>query len=421
MGLQIMRFGLALMLVFASVARGATIDLPLQGYYRVGRYMPVHVTAEGCQKLRVEGDGVMPLVIEARGNAIDAVFPLLIVSRPMALVVSDDQGRTQTFPLRVEELTANQRLVGTVGLRGLPPKFAGEGVIAIPLSESEPIRGAPIAWETLDAVVCDGRIPGANDNIYRPLLGSGVTFAVQAETAPDRDWPWRKDGTWQVLDRGGVGPTSGLASEAAYRASAGWRPGVPSVIRNLVLAAAVVMTILLLGATLLGRRWAIMAVIALSLIATAGIGIAASKQSIVRTVWGTVAIVDEPTVQIDMWSWHTAPRHAHANIDWLGNTRPILQSPEQIKRQHIELECFHNGFGRMLMARLGPHEVLPTLSKNVYVEKFQLSTDNATDSPLHGIVRDQYLRPGVRAVGQSTLDRGSDFSWQAVVLEATTP
>src|SRR5262249_8293112 len=57
----------------------ARVSLPLNEHYRPGRYMPLRVTAGAAQRLRVEGDGIVPVAIDAGGHTTDTVVPVLVI------------------------------------------------------------------------------------------------------------------------------------------------------------------------------------------------------------------------------------------------------------------------------------------------------------------------------------------------------
>src|SRR5258706_7999009 len=87
---QLVFFGLIwLALIDASRAGEISIALPLRAYSRIGKYVPVRITADSS-RLHVEGDGIVPLDIDTAGGAIDAVFPVLIVGPVTAITVRDD-------------------------------------------------------------------------------------------------------------------------------------------------------------------------------------------------------------------------------------------------------------------------------------------------------------------------------------------
>jgi hypothetical protein len=63
---------LLLLLAFVSpVDAGAQVSLPLAGYYRPGRYMPVRVRADGLTErtLSLRAQGSMRTTIELAGGA----------------------------------------------------------------------------------------------------------------------------------------------------------------------------------------------------------------------------------------------------------------------------------------------------------------------------------------------------------------
>ena len=335
-----MRFFLPAIVLLSTCAPAfaqTSIALPSRGYYRAGAYMPLQVTAGACQKLTIGGDGVLPIEIEAKGSAIDAVFPLLIVGSPRELTVTTDNAPPQKIPLQLQLVGENERVPGMGG---------------------------------------DERI---------------------------------------------VVPKSALLADAAYRAASGWRPGIPGPILNLALLGGLLVVILLLGATLLRRRWALVAVAIVAIASIAAIAAVMANQPILRSVYGNILIVDGPRVQYDSWTFYAAPRATEVKVEWSRDTWPILKSPEQIQRQKLVLHCRPNGEGRELTARLEANELLATLSRAVYEEKLQVTTDQSTDSPLHPLMREHYLRPGVQLVGQSTVERGSERAWPAIILKVDAP
>src|SRR5947209_226749 len=62
------------------------VSLPLRGYYRIGRYMPVHVEATadaGISSIVLRGDGALTSEIDSRGAKVDAIIPWLAIHAPL--------------------------------------------------------------------------------------------------------------------------------------------------------------------------------------------------------------------------------------------------------------------------------------------------------------------------------------------------
>ena len=169
---------------FAATNSTPAISLPLQGYCRVGRYMPVQVTGGKI----IECSGVLPAMC-ADGFAVDAVVPILITS---------DQPRLLDLPLHI--LPDDQRFVAIAGgatAADAKLLFPDATVTTIPIDW--PLKGSAMAWECLDGIVIgSGDVPA--DSTLSALLGSGVAFAVKSEQMPAGKWPWTKgDGGWWTL------------------------------------------------------------------------------------------------------------------------------------------------------------------------------------------------------------------------------
>src|SRR2546423_3524135 len=107
---------LALLLCSAAAhaTENAKISLPLDGYYRTGRYTAIAIDAPPAQQLNIDADGILPLRIAAAGQRVSGVFPLLILSTPgERLRVNVDGAITET-PVTWRALNENDRLVGMI-------------------------------------------------------------------------------------------------------------------------------------------------------------------------------------------------------------------------------------------------------------------------------------------------------------------
>jgi hypothetical protein len=297
--------------------------------------------------------------------------------------------------------------------------FPGKRVIAIPLDVGNPMPGAPVAWEALDAVVSDGRFVGADVRTFRALLGSGVAFAIRSQRAPDSTWPWRRRGDWWVLRYEPTGPMTAV-SPAAYAPVRSWAAGVPARTRALIVGVGVLTAIAALAATLLRGRIACLALAAVVVGSLLGFGAWSRRQSPVRKVESVVSTIDRPLVQNDLWEFQTSAVPAEMTFNSFADTRPILASPEQVERQGVTLVCAGDGSLSRVTARLGRGEALACLSKLVEPMKGELQPlSDQRNSPMWSVVREAYLAPQIRALGESKQNGGG--VWPGIVLEREPP
>ena len=403
-------FTLVLILVISpQLHADTTLTLPLDGYYRVGRYMPVLVDADGPVEIRAEG----LLTTRVEKPARPVVVPVLMLDRDL-----EDAG----FSTTLKPLSDEERLVGVIGLAtpDVGGLFPGREVISIRLDLSQPSPGAPITWEALDAIVCGGDFSGVDAGLYRALLGSNVVFAVHSGSVPDPLYPWRREGEWWVLRHESLGPREPISS-AAYLPISGWTPGASARTRMLVLLTGVVFAIGAVGATLMrSRRAGVAALAGVVVVATIGTG-AWARASRVKSVESAVITLSEALTQHDLWSYRFSDVAAGCSFDFFGNTRPILFSLEQARTQDVSLECDARGVPKRITARLGRGQKLACMSR--IVEPTKLESHPVTppaDSPMLPLVRQAYLAPGVRVLGQVDQDE-AEGAWPAIVLDRVMP
>jgi hypothetical protein len=184
----------------------------------------------------------------------------------------------------------------------------------------------------------------------------------------------------------------------------------------------VLAAILMLAATLLGGRRAQLALISIVALSVAGSTAWSRAQPVVRKADSAVITVNGPLMQYDNWEFQTAPIDLDASPNWFGNTRPMLITPQEVKRQHLLLHCDINGQVRRLTARLAAGQTLVTMSKNVEPRGGEIPVELSTDSPMWGLARQSYVTPAVRVLGQAMHQDDIDHQlWPGIVLERSTP
>src|SRR3954465_1402556 len=144
------------------------MSMPLGGYWRPGRYMPLRVTARDAGiSVEIGGEGVIAVRVSLRDGRFDGIVPVLALSDP----------RIHNQPTR--QLRPEQRLVGftTIDIPFAQDLFPGTTIVPIQLAAGDPLPGAAVAWETLDAVVLDNTISNVTEEKLRELGTCGVIVA----------------------------------------------------------------------------------------------------------------------------------------------------------------------------------------------------------------------------------------------------
>jgi hypothetical protein len=351
-----------------------------------------------------------------------AVVPALVLEPPGGEVSVDGQ----TLPLPPSHVLApNERLVGIIGSTSLTvPSFLFPqlSTITVRLDPDTFPRGEPLAWEALDAVVCDGPLPARVDGrVIRALLGSGTVFAVRSAGAQDRSWPWRRAGEWWVLRYDPVGPDSGVAPAAYAPVTADLLGAAPRQ-RAMVVGIAVVFAIVVLGATLVSRRrWGqAVAVAGVSLLGVAAVAAWSGRQPAVRQQRGAVGVLAGPLGQSDQWTWQIAARAGTATMPFISGQRPMLASARQAQRMGLTLECSGEGMPLRFTATLPANGQIAYLSRTVAPLNGMPTIDPRVDSPVELLVRAAgYLdSPGVDVAGQ--VPGAAPTDWATVVLERSS-
>lgn len=389
------------------------LSLPLEGYYRAGRYMPVRVsiTVPLTGRLTITADGAVPVIVELAGRPVSAVVPLLVVRGPLGPIHwSLADGRGGRAAGNLVPLGDDEFLIGYAGadpaaasqLRGsrspVAPSPVAPSPVAVQLDLSDPLPGTPLAWEALDAVLLD-RPPDP----YRVamLTAGGTAVAVRSAGAPNDAWvPWRRLGDMWVIDQAPAGPSGAVLPEA-YEPVYGWRPGRSAAMRRRVVSWAVVFAILAAALTLWRSRRAVFAIAALSAIATAALMLWAARVSPVVGAGGTVLVRRGERFQADEWVYFKSIAPAEAEFPFFA-PRPVFASTRHFEASAMRLECGPDGVPVRFTFRLGPDAAMAFMMRFPMVRGDPSPPDPAAlDSPLWPLVRRLYLGPRTRTIGQT--------------------
>ncbi len=370
--------------------------LPLEGYCRVGKYMPVLTDRE------VTGSGILPVGM-ARARAGDRILPVLVVS---------DQP-TLTSPIaQMHPLADDQRLVGLVGAatEADAKRLFGDHPL-VTLRLDWPLSGSVSAWETLDAVVMTDQKP--EEPVVAGLLSGGVSIAVKSEQSPRGGWPWQpKSAGWWVLscDLPAVNPATLDASPLLAQ----WSPSASANERRNVVLIAIILSILSLAATLRRGRGALTTLAVVAVGSMIVIGIWQRRQPGLRTTSGWVCLHSSGMMASDWWIGAASAGAGPMELPLRQLPHPIVGADE-IQRLGMRLEVL--GAGNAINVRWNgdPHSNVAFVVRGVRPAGV-LSTGSSSvsdHSGLRAIAQDAY--PGM-IIQQDEADRSNDDGWGVVTM-----
>ena len=412
-----------------SASAQVEVSLPLGGYFRPGKYMPVRVTpgagADLPAAVRLSAPGAVPAVVHnAGGGAVVPFLPVAPQAGPVSWSTDAFSGTVTPSPLRA--LGPDERLVGVVG--GADESFAerklfpGRQVIGVELSAATPLPGPLVAWEALDAVLLD-RFPEPAQ--VDGLLAAGTAIAVRSSSPPRDRWPWELvEGYW-VLRRDVYGPRGALEPQA-YDPAQMWDPGRPWAFRRQALLIVAVIGIATLGASLWRSRWSAGVVVGVALIGSILLVRWRTAQSPVLEANGAVLLLGERVTQRDDWIYRrSAEPNSEVTVVLPGLSKPVLSSAKQIDSTGLRLEASGAGDASDLRfhCRLSPRRSLAFLTRRVAPGRWPGEPSTPVITPTRALLP-LYLRPGTKVLGQladplpgNEEPPAGTTRWDAVVVE----
>jgi hypothetical protein len=300
----------------ATAAIAAGWSLPLNGYYRIGRYMPVRFEA-GAKEFRISADGMVETVVPDPAGGIAPCYLSRSASPDVPLFSA------------LHELRPSDRLVGIATNAGNAAReiFAGDTVLTVPLDAAHPLPGPPAAWQTLDAVVLDASAASdLGDERINVLLSGGTTLAVPSDSArpPAPHWPWKLEhGLWLLP---APSPLIVPADDENFAPVSGWQAGRSARDRRQVMWMGVLWAVLVLLVPVVCHRHPVHAALTVAMIAVLaclGISIWDLAQSPTSQAIGFVYCIGEPSVK-DTWIFKRATRACGDSTEFGDNSIPIL-------------------------------------------------------------------------------------------------
>jgi hypothetical protein len=402
---------LAILSCFTSICSAQpSVTLPLEGWYRVGRYMPARLgrteNAASTPISTISATGAVPTEFEFRGNA-STIVPLLIYSAEAGQLAIDQSPFTNT-PLRA--LASHQQLVAVAGggdrLSG--KLFPGELIVIIHVDPLDPLPGPALAWQTLDALIIDGPWPGSFDIHKLPgLLAGGTEVAVRSPDRPNDALPWEAiDGGW-VLRPPIVGPLGCDGSDEAYVPVMAWHPDLTAPERHRVVLFGVLFSLAALACFLLPRRSSLPVLIVVTFGAMIGIVWWQVASASTDRAGGDVIVEHNRMTQLDHWQFVTSRGTASAQFDCIDATWPIFADAQQAPR--LGLSLYWSGDGGRFRFSLPRDGKLAFVSRVLqpYAPVSTTAVPSSIETPMTALVRALYSR------GRGQIDVEPGAAWHA--------
>ena len=406
------------LLVSSQVTRaGVTISFPLEGYYRPGRYMPVHLSATGNETITLRATGSVPTQVSAAAN-VDLIVPWLTLETVRNAHWSSSLSGDHLLD-SLKPLPDDQRLVGLVGDDGSAANllFPNQKIIPVTLDASAPLLTPAAAWETLDGVLLDVAAAARLKPVQiSTILAARTIIAVRSDTLPDKTWPWERRGPFWVLRHPPVGPTSPLTADA-YTPTYDWQRGWPADFHRQVLLAAALFSILALGVTLYRSRFMLVALGGLCVIAVAGFAWWYRRQPANLTMIANVWVRDGSLTQRDTWRWESAVRPVDRSSLSPYLSHPVFVSTRQIEQTKARLLVSDAGGRWVYTYHVEPYTSLAFLTRGVWPSGSRPPLDPSA-TPFPQFVQQLYLGEEEKLVGTVRLP-GSEETRTAALIERT--
>ena len=387
-----------------TFAADVRVTLPLEGYFRPGRYMPVRVDVRGAPadaRLRLTTEGAVPTDIvlsDGRADGIVPVLPIEAGARQLRWSIADESGVVEA-PLR--EMNPDERLVGFASAvdTALAQRLFPETRIRVVRVDAELTVSRAIAWQALDAVVVP--VDYIADDHIRSFLSAGVAVVVASDEKPRgmERLPWQQFDGYRVLRHDAFGPDRAGVSAAAFAPVQGWQAELPKAMRNRLLLYGVLVVVLLLGATLLPRKMATIVVIVICVASAWSMNRWWRTRSPTLERVGSVYVRDAIANQHDLWTYRTARGPVSGEQSFL-MTWPILERPGDVRAINLRLECDSRGEVGAFRYDLTRGQRIAFITRSVTFSPMPSAGPIAErgESPMGRLALKLYLRPSYRIV-----------------------
>lgn len=334
---------LFLLIVAGTAVAEPKLSLPLDGYYRPGKFFPVQVETDTAINVRIDvAAGVgSRLKVQTESFSVPAMF-LSTAPRSVRVLVDD-----RPFDLPVRPLEPTQSLVLTTlspdRLKSLPlPADRVSIVVQLP---PERLAQLGTAYESADAVLLRPEdLETLRDNTLQELAACGTTVAVAAPVVEKSALPWRTVGQWSVLDLPVRGPTNSLEGSAAYEAVATLTAARTPAQRRTIWLGMAMFSIAALATAMLRRR-GIVALAGVTAVASIAVAVYAWRQSPVSQDWFFAMIPAGRWTQLEDWTFCTSLSETeHVQGMSLRTSRPIFAGQGESVNAWIETKGWNQAW-----------------------------------------------------------------------------
>ncbi|WP_428940909.1 hypothetical protein [Fontivita pretiosa] len=397
----------------SSIARAQSgIRLPLEGYYRPGRCMPV-VVEPGGDQAKLEARALVPIDLPPGTTGI---VP--------ALVLGDGTFGLDGIGLRA--LTPQQRLIldasaapaGDVSELA-EALFPGCQIVRVPLPAEVALSGPMLAWQSVDAVILEHLAEGFG---FEDAIANRIAIVWRGDDPPQSRWPWRRVGRFWVLNPDLPGFDGAVGGQIAYSPLENWRPGQPPELRRrVVLVGVVVALLILLAAVLVRGRGGVLAITLVAIACAGSIEWWRARQPTLRRLQGQIRVVDGSLIQIDRWVYFASTTGGVGAMPVAGNTMPILIDPAHAGRVQLRMQVSPEGDLHWRF-QLPPGSCLAFRSRQVSLHAATATAPAAAaPSPLDELARQMYLRAGWRILGTIPTDGDQQYIPACPVIGRAPP
>jgi hypothetical protein len=413
-----------LALGFCTAAFGEVrLALPLQGHYRVGRYMPVQIRAQGMDgsAVQLSGSGLLSTSMALSDGRGEGIVPALVLQSPLwQLQWAGPDGQEHAVGLPLHELSADQHLIGALDVERSAAEalFPNQHAIVVRLDPDTFFSAPAVAWTSLDALLMTRagfeRLGAAQ---RETLLAGGVDLAVMGEGSaapPDGVWPWQKRGEWWVMAARLGGPASARFNVEAYQPTYSWAGEWPGGFRGRIGLAAAGLSILILLAALLRPGWALPLAGASVVVGMVLIGLWRAHHSPLLHVEGRVEVVLDGLIQRDQWFYQSAPDATAGGFAFDGLTYPVFADAAHAASLHPRLVCRSDGRPAFFDYRLPAQARIALLQRSIAPGAAPAALSPAGPSGLRELVRALYLTPGHALAGQIPAPQAT---WPTLVIQ----
>jgi hypothetical protein len=417
-----------LLTLFSANAQSQHVELtsPIENYVRTGRCSAIQISGDGLGggTLTLSGQGIIPIQVPITAGRVDAAVPLMSQGEPPAELSWSDGAASGTSAVSPRILGADERLVvvagdpaDTAGL--LAELFPGKRAVLVhlDLSRSRLLHPA-MAFESVDAVLLDlSSAARMDESQLRTLLGAGTAIAIDSPRQPIAGWPWRQLRRWWVLQHDVGGPRSGAEPEI-NKPTQIWNLAWPESMRSSIVLTAAIVSILIVGVTLLRPRiLGVIGALAICIAVAVWAAIYGARLPSTIVAGGEVLLSEGALTQRDRYTYVAARKETIATIPAAeGITKPVLWQRRPIAGLSFRLICAADGAPDHYESTMPANFKVAFLSRLVSVDAPPTNVDPHVTAPI-GLFADQ-LYPG-KMLGQTTLppaDASQGQWWGTVVM-----